>query len=135
MHVISDSRDGLQAVADTGVRLGIVSNADGVMAARLDELEILQVGPGMGVQVDCVIDSGAVGVMKPDARIFRLALEAMAIDADEAWYIGDMPAIDIVGARRAGLRPFIMDPLGLHKDADYESVPSLAALAARIRAS
>lgn len=135
MHVIPDSRDGLQAIADTGVRLGIVSNADGVMASRLDELEILQVGPGMGVPVDCVIDSGAVGVMKPDVRIFRLALEAMAIDADEAWYIGDMPAIDIVGARRAGVRPFIMDPLGLHRDADYEGVPSLAELAARIRAS
>ncbi len=135
MHVIPGSRDGLRAIANAGVRLGIVSNADGVMAARLAELEILQVGPGMGVPVDCVIDSGAVGVMKPDVRIFRLALEAMAVVADDAWYIGDMPAIDVVGARRAGLRPFIMDPLGLHEGADYEGVASLADLAARIRES
>ena len=88
-------------------------------------LEILQVGPGLGVEVDCVIDSGAVGVMKPDPRIFRMALDAMDVDADDAWYVGDMPGIDVVGARRAGLRPFLIDPLGLHHDADYDRVESL----------
>jgi hypothetical protein len=43
-----------------------------------------------------------------------------------------MPAIDIVGARRAGLRPFLMDPFGLHHDADYETTASLASLAAAV---
>lgn len=132
MHVIPGSPEGLRSIAETGVRLGVVSNADGVMAARLAQLEILQVGPGIGVPVECVIDSGAVGVMKPDPRIFHLALEAMAVEADDVWYIGDMPAIDVVGARRAGITPFLMDPLGLHEEADYERVPSLAALAERI---
>src|SRR5437870_636138 len=69
LRVIPGCRDGLRALADTGVRLGIVSNADGVMGERLRELELLQVGPGLGVEVDCIIDSGAVGVMKPDPRI------------------------------------------------------------------
>src|SRR5207249_6795135 len=120
--VIPGARGGLEAVAATGVRLGVVSNADGMMAERLRRLEILQVGPGLGVHVDCVIDSGAVGVMKPDPRIFQLALDAIGVGADEAWYVGDMPGIDIVGARRAGVRAFLMDPLGLHHDADYERV-------------
>jgi FMN phosphatase YigB (HAD superfamily) len=126
-------RDELQAVADTGVRLGIISNADGLIAARLAEFEILQVGPGAGVPVECVIDSGAVGVMKPDARIFHMATEAMGIEPGDAWYVGDMPAIDVTGARRAGMRPFIMDPLGLHTDADYDRVASLRELAERVR--
>ncbi len=134
LRVVPGSRDGLRALADTGVRLGIVSNADGVIGARLRQLEILQVGPGPGVEVDCVIDSGAVGVMKPDARIFELALEAIGVDAESSWYVGDMPGIDVVGARRAGLRPFIVDPLGLHHDADYDRVASLADLAARVAA-
>jgi hypothetical protein len=46
-----------------------------------------------------------------------------------------MPAIDVVGARRAGIRPFLMDPLGLHLDADYDRVPSLAALAELVAAA
>jgi putative hydrolase of the HAD superfamily len=135
LRVIPGCREGLQALAESGVRLGIISNADGLMAQRLRELEILQVGPGLGVEVECVIDSGDVGVMKPDPRIFEIALDAMAIDADRAWYVGDMPGIDVVGARRAGLNPVLMDPLGLHHDADYDRTDSLAALAGAITAS
>jgi FMN phosphatase YigB (HAD superfamily) len=127
------SRDGLRALAATGVRLGIVSNADGLIGQRLADRELLQVGPGIGVEVDCVIDSGAVGIMKPDPRIFHLALEAMDIAAEDAWYVGDMPGIDVVGARAAGLRPFVMDPHGLHHDADYDRVESLTELAALVR--
>jgi putative hydrolase of the HAD superfamily len=130
--VIAGSVAGLRALAATGVALGVVSNADGLMAGRLRELEILQVGPGLGVEVGCVIDSGAVGVMKPDPRIFELALTALAVDAADAWYVGDMPAFDVVGARRAGLRPFVMDPLALHVGADYERVDSLTELATTV---
>jgi|GEM_PF-76709 Predicted hydrolase (HAD superfamily) len=132
LDVADGARVGLQAIADTGVVLGVVSNADGVMASRLRELEILQVGPGLGIEVGCVVDSGAVGVMKPDPRIFEIALTALGVEAADAWYIGDMPAFDVVGARRAGLRPFVMDPLGLHHDADYDRVASLAELAGRV---
>jgi hypothetical protein len=48
---VPGSREGLQALADTGVRLGIVSNADGMMGPRLAELELCQVGPGIGVEI------------------------------------------------------------------------------------
>jgi FMN phosphatase YigB (HAD superfamily) len=123
------ARDGLRALEATGVRLGIISNADGMIGQRLAELEILQVGPGVGVAVECVIDSGAVGVMKPDPRIFEIALDAMTLTPDDAWYVGDMPGIDVVGARAAGLRPFVMDPFELHHDADYDRTGSLAELA------
>jgi putative hydrolase of the HAD superfamily len=129
---IEGSREGLQALADLGVRLGVVSNADGLIGARLAQLELCQVGPGMGVTIECVVDSGNVGVMKPDPRIFEGALDLMGLSAQEVWYVGDMPAIDVVGARRAGLRPVLMDPLRLHLDADYDRVDSLADLAERI---
>jgi putative hydrolase of the HAD superfamily len=128
-RVIPGSLDGLRKLEATGVTLGVVSNADGSVAARLREQEILQVGPGIGVEVGCVIDSGEVGVNKPDPRIFKIALEALDVAPHDAWYLGDMPGIDVVGARAAGMRPFIIDPYGLHGGASYETVPSLAALA------
>jgi hypothetical protein len=43
-----------------------------------------------------------------------------------------MPGIDVVGARRAHLRPVVMDPFELHLDADYDRVGSLTELAERI---
>jgi putative hydrolase of the HAD superfamily len=131
-RVIPGCRDGLGALVATGVRLGVVSNADGLVASRLAEVELLQVGPGPGAAVECVIDSGAVGVMKPDPRIFVLALDAMGLTPSECWYVGDTPGIDVVGARRAGLHPVLMDPLGLHHDADFERCGSLTEVAARV---
>ncbi len=127
------AREGLIALAETGVRLGIVSNADGLMGRRLAELDVCQVGPGVAVAVECVIDSGDVGIMKPDPRIFHAALDVMGVVAAHTWYVGDMPAIDVVGARRADLRPFLIDPLHLHDAADYDNVESLGELAGLIR--
>ena len=112
-----------------------MSNADGLIGSRLRDLEILQVGPGLGIPVSCVIDSGEVGVAKPNPRIFEIALTALDVDAADTWYIGDMPVFDVVGARNAGLRPFVMDPLGLHHDAGYDRISSLTELAARVVAT
>jgi FMN phosphatase YigB (HAD superfamily) len=126
---VPGSREGLQALADSGVRLGIISNADGLMGSRLAQLELCQVGPGIGVEIEFVVDSGNVGVMKPDPRIFHAAVDLLGLEPDQVWYVGDLPAIDIVGARRAGIRPYLMDPLSLHLNAGYERISSLAALA------
>ncbi|HEX4492806.1 MAG TPA: HAD family hydrolase [Acidimicrobiia bacterium] len=134
-RVIPDSADSLRELAATGVRLGVVSNANGTVAEQLREQEILQVGPGIGVEVECVIDSGAVGVMKPDPRIFTIALDAMGLRADDVWYVGDMPGIDVVGARAAGIRPLVMDPFGFHAGRDYDTVDSLRAVAQLVRAA
>jgi len=133
MREFPGSRAGLAELADAGARLGVVSNADGLIGQRLAEQGVLQVGPGIGVEVECVIDSGAVGVMKPDPRIFYLALDAMGLTPEDAWYVGDMPGIDVAGACKAGIRPVLMDPYSLHLDEDYDRVASLHELAERIK--
>ena len=132
-RVIPGSVEGLRALQESGVRLGVISNADGLVAQRLQEQEILQVGAGLGVEVECVIDSGLVGIEKPDPRIFNLALEAMGLAAEDAWYVGDTPGIDVVGARAAGMRGLLMDPYGFHADGAFECVASLHDVAALAR--
>jgi putative hydrolase of the HAD superfamily len=128
-HLISGSVDGLRALAATGVPIGVVSNSDGTIEARLREMAVLQVGPGPGVEVRCVIDSGTVGVEKPDPAIFEPALEILGVSHADVWYVGDTPAFDIVGARRAGLRPLLMDPFGINGDFGARTVGSLAEVA------
>ena len=56
-------------------------------------------------------------------------LDAMGITPADAWYVGDMPGIDVVGARAAGLHPVLMDPYEFHLDADFHRVGSLSELA------
>jgi putative hydrolase of the HAD superfamily len=133
-RVAPGSREGLRALQATGVRLGIISNSDGTVERQLRDFSVAQVGAGPGVGVECIIDSTVVGVSKPDARIFEIALDAMGVTAADAWYAGDTPAFDVLGARNAGLRPFLIDPYELHPDGDSDSVASLTELAARIQA-
>jgi putative hydrolase of the HAD superfamily len=123
---IPGARDALQAIADRGLRLAIVSNADGTVEQQLDRDGICQVGPGAGVEVHAVLDSGVVGVAKPDAAIFRLALELLAVGPETAIHVGDTPAADVMGARAAGVQPVLVDPYDFHPDATCPRVTDLA---------
>ena len=111
----------LEALCARGYTLGVVSNADGRVAASLDEC-------GIAPHFKVVIDSHVVGVEKPDPRIFRLALDACGARPEETIFIGDIYEIDIVGARSAGIRPFLLDPLSLYGAVDCERIASLSRL-------
>jgi putative hydrolase of the HAD superfamily len=134
-RVAPGSTEALRALAGLGVRLAIVSNAEGTAELRLREHGVCQVGPGRGVEVDVVIDSAVVGVAKPDPRIFELALEALAVPADRAVHVGDTPAADVEGARAAGIRPLLLDPYDLHAGLEVERVRSLADVVELVRAA
>jgi putative hydrolase of the HAD superfamily len=131
-QVIDSSVDGLAELVDTGIPIGIVSNSDGTIERRLRELGVLQVGPGDGVEVRFVIDSGSVGVEKPDPRIFDFALELLDVPRESVWYVGDTPGFDVVAARRAGLFPILMDPFGVNGDYETICVSSLADVAGMV---
>jgi putative hydrolase of the HAD superfamily len=134
-QVIDGSVDGLAELVDTGIPVGIVSNSDGTIERRLHQMGILQVGPGDGVEVNFVIDSGAVGVEKPDPRIFDFAFELLDAPRESVCYVGDTPAFDVVGARRAGLVPMLMDPFGVNADFEADCVHSLGEVAQMVASS
>ena len=110
--LIPGSLEGLRALAATGARLAIVSNSDGTVEERLRREGVVQVGEGPGVPVEIIVDSAAVGFQKPDPRIFNVALEAMAVDSDRAFHVGDSVAMDVHGALAAGVTPIHLDPFG-----------------------
>ncbi len=123
---IPGARDALRALADRGLRLAIVSNADGTVEEQLRLDGTCQVGPGAGVEVRAVLDSGVVGVSKPDPAIFHLALERLDVAPERTIHVGDTPAADVAGALAAGVRPVLVDPYDLHLDAPCPRVASLA---------
>ena len=53
-------------------------------------------------QVDAVVDATTTGAFKPDARAYELALEAVGVAAEEAFFVDDQPR-NVEGARAAGL--------------------------------
>jgi putative hydrolase of the HAD superfamily len=81
------------------------------------------------------VDSGAVGIEKPDPRIFAMALALADVAPDEALYVGDLYPVDVVGARRAGLEPVLLDPLGRYGDRDCRTSPDVPTLCRELVAS
>jgi len=77
-----------------------------------------------------VVNSGAVGMAKPDPRIFRRA-EAVANFPAHLWMVGDNPVADIQGAKGAGWKAvYLAKPGSPHIGADYtvqslDEVPKL----------
>jgi len=106
-YLIPGARETVETLAERGYRVGVVSNSDGTVA---DNLELA----GFGGLFEVVVDSGTVGVSKPDPAIFTVALEALDLTAGQAWYVGDSHYHDVGGARAAGLSEVVLiDPLGL----------------------
>ncbi len=133
-RVIPGARDALATLRDLGLRVAVVSNADGTVEEQLRRDGICQVGPGPGVEVAAILDSAVVGVAKPDPRIFRLALDALDVAAEETVHVGDTPAADVAGARAAGVEPVLVDPFDLHPDAGCVRVATLEDVPELLRA-
>ena len=77
-------------------RLGIVSNFYG-------NLEDVLASEGLRGLFAAVADSAAVGVEKPDARLFRWALERLGAAPAEALMVGDSKRRDMAGAQALGM--------------------------------
>lgn len=112
----------LQRLRAAGLRLVVVSNANGRIRAALERV-------GLTAHVDLVIDSHEEGVEKPDPRIFTRALERSGTRAENTVHVGDLYHTDVVGARGAGVRAVLLDIAGLYHDHDCERLASLDELA------
>ena len=88
------AHEALALVRTSGARSAAVSNSNGTVESVLAAV-------GVRSSLDFVIDSGTVGVEKPNPRIFELALARAGVGAAEAAYIGDFYSIDVRGARSA----------------------------------
>lgn len=94
----------LEALRARGLELAVISNADGRVEGDLERA-------GLRDQFATVVDSHVVGVEKPHAAIFNLALERIHVTPDTALYVGDVFSIDVLGARGAGLDAVLVDTL------------------------
>jgi putative hydrolase of the HAD superfamily len=111
----------VRALKDAGHRLGVVSNAEGRVERDLN-------GAGYAGLFETVVDSHLVGVEKPDPAIFRIALERMSAVAEGTVFIGDVPSVDVAGARAAGLTAVLLDRHDLYATVDAPRLRSIAEL-------
>ena len=120
-HTVAGTADALRRLRERDLIVGVVSNADGRVAAFIERAGLLP-------HLDFVIDSGAVGVEKPDPAIFHIACARAGVEAAEAVHVGDVYEIDVVGARAAGIRPVLIDPDDRYADLDCDRIRAITDL-------
>jgi len=124
-YVPDDVLPAIEALRRHGLRIVVVSNANGTLRAHLDRLQLT-------CRFDVVLDSADEGVEKPDPRFFEIALEKSGSRKDTTIHVGDLYYVDVMGARSAGLRGVLLDEADLRPDADCPRVHSLGELVRRI---
>ena len=107
--------DAIERARRHGVQIVLVSNSEGMLAELFTELGIVE-------HFDLLLDSGIIGLEKPDPRFFEVALKKLRVPPEEALHLGDMYSTDIVGARAAKMRAALIDPHG-HYEGMYPDVP------------
>jgi putative hydrolase of the HAD superfamily len=120
-HTYEGTAEALRRVRDAGYTLGVVSNADGRIDQFLDRAGLLGF-------MHFVVDSGVVGVEKPDPRIFGIACERAGVAPAQAVHVGDFYDIDVLGARAHGVNALLLDPDDLHADMDCDRIRDITEL-------
>ncbi len=119
--------DALARLRALGLTLVVASNANGTVAAHFERI-------GLASAFDLILDSHDVGIEKPDPAFFAHGLRSIGVRAEDALHVGDFYAIDVVGARAAGLEAWLLDAAGVNADRDCPRFPTLAAVVDRIAA-
>lgn len=114
--------EALAALRSGRRRLVVVSNSNGTLRTVFARVGLLDA-------FDVVLDSCDEGVEKPDPRFFALALERSGASAGTTIHVGDLYHVDVVGARRAGIRPVLLDAAGLYDGCDCARVRTLSEVA------
>ncbi len=117
VHVPEEAHALLTDLKETGYILGMVSNRDKPFDDQLEEM-------GLRGYFRFTLAGGEVNAFKPDRAIFDEAVKRAGTSAPETMYVGDNYFADVVGSRRAGLRPVLYDPGGLFPEAGCPVITS-----------
>ena len=119
----------LRAFRERGLRLVVVSNANGRLRHLFDRLDLTQ-------WFDALLDSHEWGVEKPDPRLFHLALAESGAVAERTVHVGDLYHVDVAGARQAGLAGAVLyDVADLYAHADCPRVQRLDEISSWLNAT
>jgi len=122
--VYPDVTPALDALAERGIPLAIVSNWDSQLPRLLELRDLTRYF--RTISVSAIEETG-----KPGAEIFHRTCARLGVAAAEALHVGDSLRDDYDGARAAGLAALLLDRRGEHRDVP-ERIASLAELLERL---
>lgn len=105
----------LKELKHLNIKVGIISDTTPSLQKTLETLNI-------GNYIDCYTSSTEAGVMKPDPKIYNLALSKLNLKANECIYVDDYDE-EVIGAEKLGFKAFRINRNNLEKQ--YFDISSL----------
>jgi putative hydrolase of the HAD superfamily len=87
----------LGAVRERGLKTGLITVCS-------EDVALLWPETAFHGLFDVEVFSATCGLRKPDPRIYRLALDGLGVEAEEAVFVGDGANDELAGAERVGMR-------------------------------
>ena len=97
--VVTGARDVLNHVQKLGLRTGLISNT-----GRTPGYALREVLKKLDLDLDAMVFSDEHGACKPTPSIFEELRRALGVAYNEMLFIGDNLYVDILGARRCGMK-------------------------------
>jgi FMN phosphatase YigB (HAD superfamily) len=116
-YLFPDSVRVLDALADRGVPLGVVSDIGWDVRRPFVAHQIAD-------RFKVFVASFAFGVEKPDRLLFQAACDVIGVDLEETLMVGDNPERD-GGAAHHGLRAYVLPPWSGSGDRGLMAVPAI----------
>ncbi|HEY1241569.1 MAG TPA: HAD family hydrolase [Bryobacteraceae bacterium] len=95
------AREALNEFHRFGIPMGVVSNCSFGPEVIRYELE----KHALADHLKFVMVSAEYAVRKPNALLFTTAAARLGVSPEEIWFVGDLPDIDVAGAKAAHMKP------------------------------
>ena len=105
----------LKELKESGIKLCLVSNAD------IIDKKYWGISP-LKEYFDAVIFSCDVGIVKPDGKIYQLAMEKLSVSPAESIFVGDGGSNELSGAKNCGITTVLTEFLTVKDSATRENI-------------
>jgi len=97
----TDAVEVLSTLKSRGRGVGLISNCT-------YEATVIWQSTPLAPLIDATVFSCLVGLKKPDARIYELAIHRLGVKPQDCLYIGDGGSHELTGASRVGMKPVLL---------------------------
>lgn len=108
-NVSMDIIDVLKKLKDKNIKLGLISNADVIDCKYWNQSQLSPI-------FDDVIFSCNVGVLKPNRKIYELAMQHLNVLPSECMFVGDGGSNELYGAKSVGMKTVFTEALEVKTD-------------------
>jgi putative hydrolase of the HAD superfamily len=112
------AHDALSAFRELGVPMGVVSNCS--FGQRIIRHELAK--HGLADDLSVIVVSAEYAVRKPNPLLFEAAAGLLGVPPAQIWFLGDLHETDVIGARAAGMTPFLYASRPIADCADVDVV-------------